>query len=555
MEPLIHLPIQRKLTLIMLLTSSVALVIAIGALVLFDQVFEHQQNQDRLRFQARMIAEHCRTALVTQQHDLLWDLLATLDAEPSIAGACLYNARTNIIAHFIKDEAPDHYSFPEAFNDSDEAISKTDFFWEPIRDQGETLAFLYLLADRRPLQARLLNYLSIGGIALLVSFAVAIILSTFLQRFISHPIIELSQLAQNVANTKNYSLRAKGQSHDEIGRLIKVFNEMLRQIQAHEKALHAAQSELEDRVVERTTKLSQANDTLRQEIAERKKARSEVVTLNTKLIETTRRAGMAEVASEVLHNVGNVLNSVNVAAGVIRHRLQDSEVRQFNAVVDLLHQNRDRLPEFLTQDPKGRKLPDYFQSFAQYLASEEQTLLKEVEGLSTNIDHIKEIVATQQRHTKAIGLRERREIAPLVEEVIALYRDSLHQSGIVVISEYDGDLEVTLDTHKVIQILANLILNAQEALTEAQHEQKQIFVSVRVTAEHQVAIQVKDNGPGIVPENLQKIFTHGFTTKQHGHGFGLHSCALAAQEMRGSLRVKSEGTGKGATFILELPLE
>ncbi|HEX5747505.1 MAG TPA: ATP-binding protein [Archangium sp.] len=80
-----------------------------------------------------------------------------------------------------------------------------------------------------------------------------------------------------------------------------------------------------------------------------------------------------------------------------------------------------------------------------------------------------------------------------------------------------------------------------------------LTVKLERTTSGLVRIQVHDNGMGIAPEMLTRIFQYGFTTREEGHGFGLHSSALAAQELGGSLTVHSEGPGHGATFTLELP--
>jgi signal transduction histidine kinase len=111
---------------------------------------------------------------------------------------------------------------------------------------------------------------------------------------------------------------------------------------------------------------------------------------------------------------------------------------------------------------------------------------------------------------------------------------------------------ITVDKHKVLQILVNVVRNAKYACDESSNDEKRVTVCVRVDAD-EIAIAVSDTGVGIPPENLNRIFSHGFTTRKEGHGFGLHSCALAAKELGGSLRAESAGPGKGATFTLRLP--
>ena len=547
--------IQRKLTLVMLATCAVALICAIGALVLFDSINERQQILDRLNAQAEFIAENSTPALAFNQHDTAFDLLESLQSDPLVSVACIFNNQTNLIAHHVAVDLPPDYTLPNTLGGDKYHDWSSVQIVKPIVLGEEELGYVYLLGDFNSLKRRLINIIGIGVLVLLFAFGVAILISSYLQRFISLPIIELTSIANEVVKKRDYSLRASKRSNDEVGRLMEIFNEMLATIQSRETALQSAQSELEIRVKERTKRLSRTNEVLQNEIAKRKQARSEVVQLNSKLIESTRRAGMAEVASSVLHNVGNVLNSVNVSAGMIRNRIEESEIGTFENIVQLINQNRESLATFVANDPRGKKLPDYLYAFAEHLKNEESIICKEVENLIKNVDHIKEVIGTQQRHTVGIGITERHRIDDMVDEVVTLYTESLRQAGIMMIAEYEDSPEIITDKHKVIQILGNLILNGRDALVASEQASKQIHIKTRVTAEQRIAIQVFDNGLGINKNDLKWIFTHGFTTKKEGHGLGLHSCAIAAQELNGSLRVLSEGFNKGATFVLELPIE
>ena len=144
--------------------------------------------------------------------------------------------------------------------------------------------------------------------------------------------------------------------------------------------------------------------------------------------------------------------------------------------------------------------------------------------------------------------------ADLVENAVRMNAGALARHGVELVHEYEPNLpEITVDKHKVLQILVNLISNAKYACDDSRRDDRRL--TVRVTnGDHRVRIAIVDNGIGILPENLTRIFNHGFTTRKEGHGFGLHSGALAAKELGGSLTVHSDGPGQGATFMLELPL-
>lgn len=271
------------------------------------------------------------------------------------------------------------------------------------------------------------------------------------------------------------------------------------------------------------------------------------------LLENSRQAGMAEVATSVLHNVGNVLNSVNVASSLLAERLRKSKLTSLSKVADLLRQHEDDLAAFLTADPKGRQLPGFLFKLAAHVSMERESALMELAQLQDHIEHIKDIVNMQQGYAKVSGVTETLLVSELMEDALKLNSSSLARHDITVIRAYQDIPPVTLEKHKVLQILVNLMRNAKQACEEAGPAEKRLTLRIS-SSEGRVCFTVSDNGIGIAPENLTRIFAHGFTTKQGGHGFGLHGAALAAGEMGGSLTVRSDGTARGATFALELPI-
>ena len=292
-----------------------------------------------------------------------------------------------------------------------------------------------------------------------------------------------------------------------------------------------------------------------EDITERKRNETELAKMHTQLLEVSRQAGMAEVATGVLHNVGNVLNSVNVSAMLIVERLTKSRIAHLMNVSVALRENAGDLGRFLTEDPKGQRLPAFIHSLAERLGVEQAELLHEVEGLTKNIAHIKEIVAVQQSYAKVSGISDTLPAAELVEDALEMNGAAFDRHRIEVIREFGDVPLVRVDKHKVLQVLINVIRNAKYAVSESSRLDKRITVRIAANGDRLVKIAICDNGIGIAPENLARIFAHGFTTKKDGHGFGLHSAALAAAETGGSLTAQSDGPGHGATFTLELPME
>ncbi|XXE57345.1 HAMP domain-containing histidine kinase [Pseudomonas sp. R1-15] len=286
--------------------------------------------------------------------------------------------------------------------------------------------------------------------------------------------------------------------------------------------------------------LAKVNDELREAQAE--------------LVTTARRAGMAEIATNVLHNVGNVLNSVNVSAQVLFDKVQTSKGPGVAKVVQLLKEHPDDLGDFISSDPKGRALPDYLGKLADALATEQQAMIAELTQLSRRVDHIKDIVATQQSYAGYSSVLEPGLLRELVEDVVRISGVSLVRHKVTLVQELNDIPMMSLDKHKVLQILVNLINNAKQALVSVTDRPSHITLRLKAVDDTRVRIEVEDNGEGISAENLTRVFEHGFTTRPDGHGFGLHSCILAAHEMGGDLTVQSAGPGKGALFALELPI-
>ena len=276
--------------------------------------------------------------------------------------------------------------------------------------------------------------------------------------------------------------------------------------------------------------------------------------LNRQLMDTSRHAGMADVATGVLHNVGNVLNSVSVSATLVGDRLRASNVVDLRRATAMMLEQNGRLAEFLTTDPKGKLLPEFLGSVADELADEQTELIAEMSSVGQHIEHIKEIVAMQQSYAKLSGVYENLAPTELVEDALRLNVAAFERHHIELVREFaENTPTVFVDRHKVLQILINLLRNAKHAMEDVSGHKRRMIIRVGMAAPDRVQISVSDNGIGIPPDHLTKIFNHGFTTKKDGHGFGLHSGANAAKEMGGSLTARSNGSGQGAELILELP--
>jgi PAS domain S-box-containing protein len=291
-----------------------------------------------------------------------------------------------------------------------------------------------------------------------------------------------------------------------------------------------------------------------EDVTERRCAAQKLEKLNQQLVVASREAGMADVATGVLHNVGNVLTSVNLLVHDLHDRLKKTRLNLLHQLVLVVQREQPRLAEFLTTDPVGLALPDFLAKLDEHFTAENKTMTGDMETLRSHCEHIRDIIVTQQSSARLFGVTENLAPEQLFNDALQLNSDSLHRHGIVLEKAFAEVPRVKADRHKVLQILVNLIKNAKDSVIGSAGQERRIVVSVTRLSAQAVALAVGDNGSGITEENLSRIFQHGFTTKRDGHGFGLHSCVLAAREMSGDLTVTSQGPGRGAIFTLSLPV-
>jgi signal transduction histidine kinase len=382
-----------------------------------------------------------------------------------------------------------------------------------------------VLAPTKRLTAQVLGFS-------LVVMAIAAALGIVTARGISGQLRRLAEAASRIGNG-DFDTPIEAPAGSEIGALA----DSLRVMAANLKATTASM------------------DRLNAEIEERRKAEATLAVARQKLIETAHNAGKAELASTVLHNVANALNSISVLAGTVRSRLSRLKLDNLKRVAGMFEQHRDNLANFVTTDEKGSKLSTYLAYLSTELEDEQRYMLGKIDALAEQVHRIAEMISVQQSHTKPYGLIELVAVSDLIENAVELNIASIEQHGIQLVRRYAPLPPIEVDCSAVIQILVNLISNAVYAVLASDKEKKVITLSARAMTDEFIQIEVTDNGVGIAPENATRIFEYGFTTKKRGHGFGLHGSAIAAKAMGGKVVAYSRGAGQGATFILELPVK
>jgi signal transduction histidine kinase len=520
-----RLPIRRKLLLEGNLIAVVAALVVATVVACYRLVALRDSNLADTLAITHIVAENSAGPVAFQDSAAATTVLASLRAKPSVVGA--------VIDLPGKPDFAKYGVFPPSAGRLSEHTAHQFHGWTlftaaPVGDLESRGATLQLISDLRPeLRATLRAFALAIAAALALALAISHFASGRLRHSILNPIEALHAATQQVGSAADYGHRAPVLSQDELGELTRAFNGMLDRLQA-------ADSEL------RTT-----NQSLSKEITER-------LRLEQALIDTSRQAGMAEVATGILHNVGNVLNSVNISTQLMREKLQRSQMSRLSRTAEIVKAQGDRLPRFIEEDPKGRLLPDFIVKISEALAGEHAAMATELGELAKNIDHIKEIVAAQQSLAKMAAVIETMSAEDLFSESLRVSQASLSRHGIEIESRFLPGITVTADRNQILQILVNFITNAVHAVKPNAPDQRHIVLGV-VRVNDRVLFTVADNGVGIAAENLNRIFNHGFTTRRDGHGFGLHSGALAARVLGGAVRVESAGPGRGASFTLEIP--
>lgn len=297
------------------------------------------------------------------------------------------------------------------------------------------------------------------------------------------------------------------------------------------------------------------------DITVRKEYELEVEKLNKQLIATARDVGRADISTSVLHNIGNVLNSVNASVGLLSEISNNDQYKMLNLACKKMQDHADNIGEYLSTDKKGQLIPKYITALSAEIEKKNQLIRQECTHLVDYINHIKSIIKSQQSWAKVSTVKNKVLISQLLEDSLRLTAISFENHNIDIINDCSYLGEIYCDESKLTQILVNLLANAKDAILQHYAQTKvfdhgEIIINTALNnSSNTLKISVTDNGIGMDEETLAKIFSFGFTNKVGGHGFGLHSSILSAQEMNGSLIACSPGDGKGATFTLTLSLD
>jgi signal transduction histidine kinase len=357
---------------------------------------------------------------------------------------------------------------------------------------------------------------------------------------VSKPLIGLSQHALQIQmnSQSNPISPCLLQEEHELGQVYRAIDTMQRNIQRDFQTILHAESELE---------------VYRKNLEKLVKERTDKLIQTTKnLVDSSRKAGMAEVAIGVLHNIGNALTGANVKVQNLSVLFQnESTLPHLKNIVELLKEQGPDLSRFLSEDERGQKVLPFLEVLTEELHLQHENSRQIITLLRRDLSTVSQLISKQQSHAKFTGLIEK-VIVECIEDILSLQAHEIDKYGVKIQKHFQPGITLTTDRHKLLQILTNLVSNAIQA-THKNKEERKLLITLNQQSE-QIIFSVTDNGIGISNDQMDKIFRYGYTTKKSGHGFGLHSCSIDAKLLGGNLTCQSAGLGQGACFTLTLPL-
>lgn len=511
-------------------------VCAVVLLAIGGALFLHhlQQTRDRLAQSlqsiARIVAAQSSAAVAFSDVSACSEMLRSLRYDPLIRHAVFYDKLGLSIATFGTPPAP---------GQGDPALDPVAALRVPIGDGTEVFGHLLVITDNRgELRRTAYTWVAVYGMAFLVASLIALALAARFRRAVADPIVSLARTARHVTSNSDYSPRVVPEGSTEIIALAESFNTMLEELGRRDEALANQLVALNREIQER----KEAQDTLRENTRE--------------MLRLSRAAGMAEVATGVLHNIGNALNSINVSAEILFDRLGGRTTKAVVSLRDFFRDPTEKAIAVFAAHPSGHELQKFALTYSEHAVSQLTTASAELDSLRVGVGHLKDIVARQQSLAKAHRLHETFDLFDAMREALLIDKTASHAAlphlRVETIEDSMPPHLVHADRSAVVQVLINLLANARAALVSGAPPQPRITLRIHPAGDA-LALSVIDNGIGIPPEQIVSIFSYGFTTKSGGHGFGLHNSANTARLLGGALRVQSSGAGLGATFTLELP--
>lgn len=504
-----------------------AVLLPVGGVLLITHISQFKGKlSESFQATSRLVASNAAASLAFEDRVAAHELLSSLVNAPSITAAALYDRTGSAFVTY--GEAPSQ--IPDA--SVDDGFSKV---LVSVDYKDENYGHLMLISRYPAELGRTIGvWTSIYVAGFILTAILAFLIAARFQRAVADPLRSLAAIASEVTSGGNYGARVMPDGPSEVADLAGAFNTMLEEIGRRDAAL------------------ARQLQTLRKEVSDRQAAEQRLVENNREMMRLSREAGMNEVATGVLHNIGNALNSINVSTELI-YTTVTSQAREIAVALRDFFQNPppNAAPVFAAH-PVAPNVKEFAASLTALSVTQLEEAGQELSALRTSVAHLKEIVSRQQSLARNVPLMEPFDIRDAVGDALVLTKNETQSFDLQIESDPPGRVEVVADRNSVVQILINLITNAAVAMNDTPPGQKRLRIKIGPFDGQHVPIAVTDTGCGIAAHQLVSIFSYGFTTRREGHGFGLHNSANVARLNGGSLHVASEGPGKGATFTLHL---
>jgi signal transduction histidine kinase/CheY-like chemotaxis protein len=508
--------IRQKLLAVVVLTTLLALLIALAAIIVYNLRADYRNFSSDMMTEAELLGRMTAPALNFDDKQLAQQNLQLLHIRPFIKAAAIYDAQGNLFAQYRADD--EHKPIPaiaqaEAVQIDAERLT----LFKPIVNDGSKIGTIYLLANYAWLQLAV-DYTGIGLIVMVLAIALALLVSLPLQKSVTGPILTIADVANEVVVMRDYTRRAVKVSDDEVGRLVDAFNDMLTEIER------------------RTLDLENSSHEIAREAAERTSAQREILRLNAQLeLRVQERTAQLEAANRELIDAKAAAEQANQAKSAFLSSMSHELRTPLNSILGFAQLcASDTLPV----TPEQRK--DFIANIVK-AGKHLLTLINEV------LDLAKVESGTVTLSPETVGIRE------VLEECESLIESAAQARSISLHFPHDLALHVIADRTRVKQILLNLLSNA----IKYNCENGDVTVSCTHEARNVVRIAVHDTGNGL-DEIMQRQLFQPFNrlgqenSAQEGTGIGLVVCKRLAEMMGGTIGLRSS-IGKGSTFWVDLP--